>query len=274
MDDHLGHYWWDGSKWRGWEDLGGKLTGQPAVASWGENRLDVFAKGAGNDLGLGGGTAPSGAAGTSSAASSTTGPRRCPGARTASMSSSRAGQPPPATSGGTDPASVIGVVGADVRAGARAGPAGRIRTRAPRRCTTHPEGHPEERSARALVTLRTVLLAHVRGLSPVSSKAAPQPAGPQAPPGTGSSRRPAKTDRAVQRGEERPPRARRSLRSAQSASPFVHAASRAFLTSHIATTSSTRSRRCSARSTRAIQPVMYDALICASTVTRRPFTRR
>ncbi|HYA08477.1 MAG TPA: peptidoglycan DD-metalloendopeptidase family protein [Gaiellaceae bacterium] len=32
-------------EWTGWEDLGGSLTSPPAVASWGPNRLDVFAAG-------------------------------------------------------------------------------------------------------------------------------------------------------------------------------------------------------------------------------------
>ena len=32
-------------QWTGWEDLGGNLTSPPAVASWGSNRLDVFAAG-------------------------------------------------------------------------------------------------------------------------------------------------------------------------------------------------------------------------------------
>jgi Repeat of unknown function (DUF346) len=48
MDDHLGHFWWDGSQWRGWEDLGGPIKSGPAVAAWAANRLDVFA-GAGTD---------------------------------------------------------------------------------------------------------------------------------------------------------------------------------------------------------------------------------
>ena len=32
-------------EWSEWRDLGGQLTSAPAVASWGVNRLDVFARG-------------------------------------------------------------------------------------------------------------------------------------------------------------------------------------------------------------------------------------
>jgi Repeat of unknown function (DUF346) len=34
-----------GDMWSEWEDLGGELASAPSVASWGERRLDVFAKG-------------------------------------------------------------------------------------------------------------------------------------------------------------------------------------------------------------------------------------
>jgi len=34
-----------GAGWSQWEDLGGVLTSAPAVASWADNRLDVFARG-------------------------------------------------------------------------------------------------------------------------------------------------------------------------------------------------------------------------------------
>ncbi len=33
------------ASWSEWEDLSGKLTTAPTVASWGSNRLDVFARG-------------------------------------------------------------------------------------------------------------------------------------------------------------------------------------------------------------------------------------
>src|SRR5271154_5696729 len=48
-DDAMWHKWWDGSSWhpslKGWESLGGAgaFHGQPAVAAWAPNRLDVFA---------------------------------------------------------------------------------------------------------------------------------------------------------------------------------------------------------------------------------------
>ncbi len=45
----LYHKWWNGSKWSGWESLGGKLTASPA-ATWGvqetpANNIHVFARG-------------------------------------------------------------------------------------------------------------------------------------------------------------------------------------------------------------------------------------
>ena len=36
--------------WFGWEDLGGIITAGPAVASWAENRLDCFVRGADNHM--------------------------------------------------------------------------------------------------------------------------------------------------------------------------------------------------------------------------------
>jgi hypothetical protein len=36
---------WDGTRWSGWQSLGGVITSDPAAVSWGGNRLDVFAKG-------------------------------------------------------------------------------------------------------------------------------------------------------------------------------------------------------------------------------------
>jgi hypothetical protein len=37
-------------RWRGWHDLGGPISSSPAVASWGLNRLDVFAAGSNGHL--------------------------------------------------------------------------------------------------------------------------------------------------------------------------------------------------------------------------------
>jgi hypothetical protein len=33
-----------------WEGLGGKITGSPAVVTWGANRLDAFVRGTDNRL--------------------------------------------------------------------------------------------------------------------------------------------------------------------------------------------------------------------------------
>jgi hypothetical protein len=41
-DGALGHRWWDGQLWNDWESLGGSYIGDPAVASWAPDRLDVF----------------------------------------------------------------------------------------------------------------------------------------------------------------------------------------------------------------------------------------
>jgi hypothetical protein len=45
-DGALYHKWWNGSSWgpsvTGFERLGGVCIGEPEVASWGPNRLDVF----------------------------------------------------------------------------------------------------------------------------------------------------------------------------------------------------------------------------------------
>ena len=51
-DGQLWHRWWDGTRWNGWEPLGGQLypgTG-PAVASWAPGRLDVFVEGTDRQL--------------------------------------------------------------------------------------------------------------------------------------------------------------------------------------------------------------------------------
>ena len=39
-----------GPQWSEWEDLGGSFTSAPSVASWGVNRLDVFAQAAGQTM--------------------------------------------------------------------------------------------------------------------------------------------------------------------------------------------------------------------------------
>jgi hypothetical protein len=36
---------WTGSSWTNWEDLGGVLTATPAAVSWGQGRIDIFARG-------------------------------------------------------------------------------------------------------------------------------------------------------------------------------------------------------------------------------------
>jgi hypothetical protein len=48
--NELIHAWWDGAGWRGWDSMGGALSSSPGVASWGENRLDVFVRGTDNAL--------------------------------------------------------------------------------------------------------------------------------------------------------------------------------------------------------------------------------
>ena len=45
--DHMGHVWsvsYDGSSWSGWIELGTGVTSDVSATSWGESRLDVFAK--------------------------------------------------------------------------------------------------------------------------------------------------------------------------------------------------------------------------------------
>lgn len=49
-DLRLRHRTYADGQWTGWQDLGGALTSAPAVASWGANRLDVFARGIDNTL--------------------------------------------------------------------------------------------------------------------------------------------------------------------------------------------------------------------------------
>jgi hypothetical protein len=50
VDSALWHIWWDGTKWVGWERLGGILLSAPAVAAQGPFHLDVF--GVGTDRGM------------------------------------------------------------------------------------------------------------------------------------------------------------------------------------------------------------------------------
>jgi hypothetical protein len=49
-DNALYHKWWNGSSWRGWENLGGRIDGAPTAVSWGPNRIDVFARGMNNHM--------------------------------------------------------------------------------------------------------------------------------------------------------------------------------------------------------------------------------
>ena len=46
-DSAVWHKWWDGSRWGGWESLGGVLQPDTSLSavSWGPNRIDVFARG-------------------------------------------------------------------------------------------------------------------------------------------------------------------------------------------------------------------------------------
>jgi hypothetical protein len=44
-DGAMYHKWWDGSKWDGWESLGGQIMGAPSAVACGDNRFDVFARG-------------------------------------------------------------------------------------------------------------------------------------------------------------------------------------------------------------------------------------
>jgi hypothetical protein len=44
-DGALWHKWWNGSKWSGWESLGGKLTASPAASPPATNQIGVFVRG-------------------------------------------------------------------------------------------------------------------------------------------------------------------------------------------------------------------------------------
>jgi hypothetical protein len=43
--NNMYHKWWDGSRWSGWENLGGVIVDSPAAVSWGLYRIDCFAPG-------------------------------------------------------------------------------------------------------------------------------------------------------------------------------------------------------------------------------------
>ena len=45
-DGELRDRYWDGARWHEWESLGAGLTGQPAAAARGADRIDVLAFGA------------------------------------------------------------------------------------------------------------------------------------------------------------------------------------------------------------------------------------
>jgi hypothetical protein len=51
-DGQLWHKWWTGTRWSGWESLGGQLAAGsgPAVAAWSPGRLDVFVEGTDHQL--------------------------------------------------------------------------------------------------------------------------------------------------------------------------------------------------------------------------------
>ena len=44
-DSSIWHKWRTGNAWSGWENLGGRLSSAPAAVSWGDYRMDLFAKG-------------------------------------------------------------------------------------------------------------------------------------------------------------------------------------------------------------------------------------
>jgi hypothetical protein len=43
-DSNLWHKYWQNG-WGNWEPLGGILTSSPAAVSWGNGRIDIFARG-------------------------------------------------------------------------------------------------------------------------------------------------------------------------------------------------------------------------------------
>jgi len=50
IDNGMYHRWWNGSRWGGWDSLGGTLNSEPSCVSWGPNRIDCFARSSGNTL--------------------------------------------------------------------------------------------------------------------------------------------------------------------------------------------------------------------------------
>lgn len=49
-DNALWHKSFDGTRWSGWQSLGGVLTSDPEVSSWAPGRLDVFARDTNNAM--------------------------------------------------------------------------------------------------------------------------------------------------------------------------------------------------------------------------------
>ncbi|MGI8564142.1 MAG: aryl-sulfate sulfotransferase [Candidatus Dormibacter sp.] len=49
-DQQMGHLWWDGTQWYGWEPLGGVLASGPGAAARGPGLLDVFVRGTDDQL--------------------------------------------------------------------------------------------------------------------------------------------------------------------------------------------------------------------------------
>lgn len=44
------HRWWDGTRWGGWETLGGVSHTTPVAVSWAPNRIDLFSQGSDSAL--------------------------------------------------------------------------------------------------------------------------------------------------------------------------------------------------------------------------------
>jgi Repeat of unknown function (DUF346) len=49
-DNQLMHKWWYGTRWSGWEPLGGTLTSAPGAVAWAPGRIDVVARDSGNGI--------------------------------------------------------------------------------------------------------------------------------------------------------------------------------------------------------------------------------
>jgi hypothetical protein len=50
IDLNMSHQAWTGSRWSGWQGLGGECASAPAVAAWGPGRLDAFVLGPGSAM--------------------------------------------------------------------------------------------------------------------------------------------------------------------------------------------------------------------------------